>query len=493
MTISQELARFIVDTEYEDLPSEVVAAAKRFLIDTLGLAIGGATTAQGRAIQAFLGESSGTPEATVVGTRLRASRLQAALANGTLMRALELEDTLEEAFFHSAPGAIGSTLALLERHPCSGRDLLAAVAVAYETGVRIARAVSPSHANRGYHPTATIGSFGASAASARLLGLDEGQTAHALGIAGLQAAGIMQSSHPSWRYLTAINGGRAAHLGVTAALMARSGFPGADDIFEGPLGFCAMHSDAADLSGITEGLGSDYVMPIVGIKLFPSSRPTHSPIAGALELRERHGIDPQAIDAVTVKTFAEGLASADKPAPRSELDGQGSIQYLVAVALARGRYTLDDVNMDTVGDPAVRRVLDRVTLLGGPRTRRPPRPASVHLARGRGGPGRRASTHRPGRLAPRLRPEPSLGPADVGQVRLHLDAGHPLRPGRGAVADRRPSGARGRPGPVHPALGGPRLAACPGVTPPVPLCYNQPRSGLGRVGSWEAWVSGGVC
>ncbi len=366
MTISQELARFIVDTEYEDLPSQVVAAAKRFLIDTLGLAIGGTTTAQGRAVQAFLGESSGAPEATVVGTRLRASRLQAALGNGTLMRALELEDTLEEAFFHSAPGAVGSTLALLERHPCSGRDLLAAVAVAYETGVRIARAVSPSHANRGYHPTATIGSFGASAASARLLGLDEGQTAHALGIAGLQAAGIMQSSHPAWRYLTAINGGRAAHLGVTAALMARSGFPGADDIFEGPLGFCAMHSDAADVSGITDGLGSDYVMPIVGIKLFPSSRPTHSPIAGALELRERHGIDPQAIDAVTVKTFAESLASADKPAPRSELDGQGSIQYLVAVALARGRYTLDDVNMDTVRDPAVRRVLDRVTLQGDP-------------------------------------------------------------------------------------------------------------------------------
>ena len=366
MTISQEIARFIVNTEYEDLPSQVVAAAKRFLIDTLGLAIGGATTAQGGAVQAFLGEAGGPPEATVVGTRLRTGRLQAALGNGTLMRALELEDTLEEAFFHSAPGAIGSTLALLERHPCPGRELLAAVAVAYEVGVRIARAVSPSHANRGYHPTATIGSFGASAASARLLGLDEAQTAHALGIAGLQAAGIMQSSHPAWRYLTAINGGRAAHLGVTAALMARSGFPGADDIFEGPLGFCAMHSDAADVAAIADGLGSDYVMPIVGIKLFPSSRPTHSPIAGALEVRERYGIDPQAIDGVAVKTFAEAVTSANKPAPRSELDGQGSIQYLVAVALARGRYTLDDVNMDTVRDPAVRRVLERVTLGSDP-------------------------------------------------------------------------------------------------------------------------------
>ena len=366
MTISQELARFIVNTEYEDLPSGVVAAAKRFLIDTLGLGIGGAATAQGRAIGTFLGETGGPPEATVIGTRLRVGRLQAALGNGTLMRALELEDTLEEAFFHSAPGAIGSTLALLERHPCPGRELLAAVAVAYEVGVRIARSVSPSHANRGYHPTGTIGSFSAAAASARLLGLDETQTAHALGIAGLQAAGIMQSSDPAWRYLTSINGGRAAHLGVSAALMARSGFPGADDIFEGPLGFCAMHSDATDLAAITDGLASDYIMPIVGIKLFPSSRPTHGPIAGAMEVRQRHGIDPETIDGVVVRTFAEAAASADKPAPRSELDGQGSIQYLVAVALVRGGYTLADVSIDTVRDPAVQRVLDRVTLQADP-------------------------------------------------------------------------------------------------------------------------------
>ena len=365
MTVSQELARFIVNTEYEDLPSQVVAAAKRFLIDTLGAGIGGATTPQGQAIQTFLGETGGPPEATVIGTRLRVGRLSAALGNGTLMRALELEDTLEEAFFHSAPGAIGSTLALLERHPCSGRELLAAVAVAYEVGVRIARAVSPSHANRGYHPTGTIGSFGGAAASARLLGLDEAQTAHALGIAGLQAAGIMQSGDPSWRYLTAIDGGRAAHLGVTAALMARSGFPGAEDIFEGPLGFCAMHSDSADVPAITRDLASEYLMPIVGIKLFPSSRPTHSPIAAALDVRERHGIGPNDIDRVVVKTFAESAASGDKPSPKSELDGQGSIQYLVAVALARGRYTLADVNPRTLKDAAVRRVLSRVTLEAG--------------------------------------------------------------------------------------------------------------------------------
>ena len=366
MTVSEELARYIVGLEYEDLPSQVVGTTKRFLIDSLGVGIGGATTAQGQAMQTFLREAGGPPEATVLGTRLRVGRLHAALGNGCLLRALELEDTLEEAFFHSAPGTIGSSMALLECYPCSGRDLLAAVTVGYEVGVRIGRAVSPSHASRGYHPSATIGSFGAAAASSRLLGLDEAQTASALGIAGLQAAGIMQSGDPSWRYLTAINGGRAAHLGVTAALLARSGFPGAPDIFEGPLGFCAMHADSFDLPSITDGLASEYVMPIVGITLFPSSRPTHTPIAMALELRERHSIDPETIDRVTVKTFAEAAASADKPSPRSELDGQGSIQYLVAVALARGRYTLQDVSPETVKDPLVQRVLGRVKLAADP-------------------------------------------------------------------------------------------------------------------------------
>ncbi len=363
MTVSEDLAGFITRLKYNDIPSGVVDVTKTFLADSLGVAIGGAVSKQGQAIQAFLKEVGGPEEATVLGTRLRTSRLQAALGNGVLMRALELEDTFEEGFFHSAPGTIGAALALAEDERPTGKELLTAVALGYEVGVRISRSISPSHASRGYHPTGTCGSFGATVAAAKLMGLTESQTASALGIAGLQAAGIMQSSDPSWRYLTAINGGRAAQLGVTAALLARNGFQSSAQIFEAADGFSALHADAFDNTVITRNLGSEYLMPVVGIKLYPSSRPTHSPIAAAIQLKERHGIQPESVESVVVGTFTEASAMADKPTPQTELDAQGSIQFLVAVVLTRGSYTIADVSPDVLNDTGIQQLMAKIKLV----------------------------------------------------------------------------------------------------------------------------------
>lgn len=366
MTVSEEIAGFIARLKYDDIPSEVVAVTKTFLADSLGVAIGGAVSKQGQAIQAFLREVGGPEEATVLGTLLRTSRLQVALGNGVLMRTLELEDTFEEGFFHSAPGTIGAALALAEHERPTGKELLTAVALGYEVGVRISRSISPSHASRGYHPTGTCGSFGATVTAAKLMGLTESQTASALGIAGLQAAGIMQSSDPSWRYLTAINGGRAAQLGVTAALLARNGFQSSARIFDAADGFSALHADAFDNAVITRSLGSEYLMPVVGIKLFPSSRPTHSPIAAGIQLKARHGIDPESVESVVVSTFGEAFTMADKPSPKTELDAQGSIQFLVAVAITRGNYTVADVSPQALNDPGIQRLMAKISLTPDP-------------------------------------------------------------------------------------------------------------------------------
>ena len=366
MTASEDLARFTTDLKFEDIPPHVVAASKRFLIDTLGVALSGAVSAQGEAVQGYLREIGGPEEATVLGTRLRVGRMQAALGNGIQIRARELEDTFEEGFMHGAPGAIGAPLALIERHPCTGKELLTAIALGYEVSTRVSRAVSPSHANRGYHPTSTCGVFGATAAAGRLLGLTEPQIGSALGIAGLQAAGIMQSSDPAWRYLTAIDGGRAAHLGVTAALLALHGFPGSPQIFEAPYGFCAMHADEFDPELITKDLGTDYVMPEVGIKMYPASRPTHPSISAGSILKERHNIDPEEISEVVITGFAEAMDMGNKPNPQSELDAQGSQQYLVSVALTRGNYTLEDVSPQAVEEPEIRKLMAKVKLMPDP-------------------------------------------------------------------------------------------------------------------------------
>lgn len=362
MTTSEGLAQFIVGTRYQDLPPVVVAATKRYLLDTLGVAIGGVVTPHGKAMQAFLRGLGEQDEATPLGTHLRVSSLHAALANGTFIRALEMEDTSDAAVMHVAPGTIGAVLALAEQQRCTGLGMLTAIALGYEVSVRVGIAVSPSHAARGFHPSGTCGSFGATAAAARLLGLTESQTVAALGLAGLQAAGLFQPTEPIWRYLTSLNGGRAAHLGVTAALLARAGFPGSPTVFEAPYGFCAIHADSFDPSTIISGLGTRYLMPEVGLKLFPSSRFTQAPLATAILLKHRYKLDAEGIAEVVAKGIPLVIDAGNKPTPPSELDAQASIQYTVAVALSKGSYGLEDVSPESLRAPAIQRLMAKVKL-----------------------------------------------------------------------------------------------------------------------------------
>ena len=360
MTYSEHLARFIGRLTYNDLPPNVVAAAKRLLIDTLGVGIGGTNSKQWQAVESLLREIGGPEEATVLGTRLRVSRTQAALGNGVLIHALNMEDTLDQAMVHTGRGTIGASLALAEHQRCTGKELLTAIVAGYEVTVRIATAVYPSLISRGFHPPGTCGSFGATAAAAKLMGLTEPQTTAALGITGLQAVGIRQGKDLVAPYLMSLNAGRAAQLGMTSALLAKHGFPGSLQIFEAPDGFCATHADSFDLSLITKGLGTEYLMPSVGIKLYPSGRPTQAAISAAAQLKLRHSVDPEAVAEVVVR---RGLPAAmdveNKPNPQTELEAQISLQYMVAVALTRGNYTIQDLIPSQKGlfemNPGVRR------------------------------------------------------------------------------------------------------------------------------------------
>ena len=366
MTASEDLARFIAGLTYQDLPEDVTNAAKRLLVDTLGVAIAGSTSPQGLAVQSMLRETAGPEEAVALGTRLNTSRLNAALGNGVFIRSMELEDTSEESFLHSSAGTIGASLALAEHQRCTGQELLTAIALGYEVSVRVARAVSPCHYMMGYHPAGTCGSFGAAAAASKLMGLTESQIAFALGIAGLQAAGLFQTPDPAWQYLTTVNAGRSAHLGVTAALLARHGFPGSPQIFEAPYGFCAMHSDTFDPTLITEGLGANYLMSSVGLKLYPASRTTHSSIAAAILLKDQHHIDPEAISRVVVKGFSGAIERGEKSNPQTALQAQGSQNFTVSVALTRGKFGLDDVSPEVLQEPAIQRLMPKFSIMVDP-------------------------------------------------------------------------------------------------------------------------------
>jgi 2-methylcitrate dehydratase PrpD len=223
--ITELLVRFCHQLSGERLPRDVVEKAKSHTLDFFGVASRGSLSDSSLAIARFLQALKGIGEAVVVGTPLLAHPTYAALANGAFAHSLELDDVERESSLHPGVAVFPAALAAAELTQADGKRFIAAVVAGYEVTIRLGKALKPSaHYGRGFHPTATCGTFGAAVAAGKLLGLNEQQLLHAFGIAGSQAAGLMEfladgawtkRLHPGW----------AAHAGLIAALLAREGSP----------------------------------------------------------------------------------------------------------------------------------------------------------------------------------------------------------------------------------------------------------------------------
>lgn len=362
--VSQTLARTLADytlrVRGDTLPRDVAAAARMCVLDWLGSAIAGSATEPGRMIRnvaRLLGDSG--PASLIPDGRL-APATTAAFQNGALSHIVELDDVHRASILHAGATVIPAALAAAQMAHASGGDLLAAVAAGYEVAIRIGEAVTPSH-YRYWHTTGTCGTFGAAAASARLLGLDAGGIASALGSAGTQAAGL-------WEFLADgamskhLHPGKAAMNGVLSALLAREGFTAASRILEGEKGFFRAMAASYDVSRITEGLGDSYRITGMSFKVHASCRHTHSTIDTALGLLHQYHPNPTDIEAVRVETYQVALDITANGQPDSVYAAKFSLPFCVALALCRGKAGLAEFTMDAVRDPLVARVMGRVSL-----------------------------------------------------------------------------------------------------------------------------------
>lgn len=232
--LSKKFASFIYQTNYSDLSSEVIEFTKLCVIDWFGNAIGGRNEAPIQMISEFIHEMGGNPKSTCIPGGFT-SPMSAAFINGAASHILELDDIHKASIIHAATVVIPAALSVAEAEKKSGKELLTAIAIGYEICYRIGEAVSPSHYYY-WHNTATCGTFGAVAATAKLLNLTEEQIIHALGSAGTQAAGL-------WEFIEdgamskQLHPGKAAMNGVIAGYLAQKGFTGATHILEGKRGF----------------------------------------------------------------------------------------------------------------------------------------------------------------------------------------------------------------------------------------------------------------
>ncbi len=381
-TIAAQLADFATATSYASLPDEVTHQARRCLLDTLGAALaGGYHSASGRIIKAVVADFDEPPVATVIGSKLRRSPMTAALANGVMAHALELDDGSKHATYHPGTSIIPTALALGEQLATDGRGLLTAIVLGYEVSLRIGAAVNPSHYLRGFHPTGTVAHFGTTVAAAKLLELDAGQLINALGLAGSLASGINQYEADGSN-VKHLHPGNAARDGILAALLARAGLTGPEEVIEGRLGFCHCFADEYELSGITRGLGETFEFLNIYFKPYCSCRYVHYAIECTLNILREHPLAYEDIASIRVLTHRNAKQGSDIPDYRTPLHARTSLQHGIAAILVFGKASLAEYTEAALQDRRLRQLSSKITIEVDPELQRQypdPRPMVVEI------------------------------------------------------------------------------------------------------------------
>jgi 2-methylcitrate dehydratase PrpD len=363
--VTAELARFVAAISPAALPAPLRERARFLLLDLAGNMLRARHEAESTpallAAARALGLAAGN--SAVLGDTARYTPAGAAFLNGAMAHSLDFDDTHAAGSLHPGAPVIPAALAAAEMAGADGATVIAAIIAGYEVTCRLALALpAGAHYDRGFHPTATCGAFGAAAAAARVFGLTPAQVEDALGIALSQAAGSLQFlENGAWTKRFQV--GWAAMNGLAAATLAREGFRGAAAAIEGRAGFLAAYAPAPEPARVLQDLGQVWETMATAVKPYPSCRYGHAGIDAALALRAEHGWKAEEIEAVTLGLPAKGVRLVGAPIerkrdPRNVVDGQFSGPFVIACALARGAFGWDSYAW--LEAPDVRHVMARV-------------------------------------------------------------------------------------------------------------------------------------
>jgi 2-methylcitrate dehydratase PrpD len=354
---SAKLAAHVAGTRYEDLPPATVHAFKRALLDHVTCALAGSAMPVSRALLSYYQETDASRTATVIGSEARLSPPNAALVNGANTHGLDFDDGTTQGSAHPSGAVFPAVLAAAEQHGSSPHEVIVATVMGYDVMVRIAAAMHPVTAKRGFHNTALAGVFGAAAGAASLLKLDAAQTNHALGLAGSFAGGIRQYLDDGAE-VKRIHPGKAARDGLLCAEFARRGITGPGKVLEGRYGFADTHAGGEfKWARLIEGLGSRYEIEGVYFKPYPCCRHYHSAIDGILALREQHAIRPQDVESLRLGLYSVGVNGHDHKHCENLLDAQMSAPVGAALAMADGAVAAAMFLPDSLARPEVRRLV----------------------------------------------------------------------------------------------------------------------------------------
>jgi 2-methylcitrate dehydratase PrpD len=347
--VTQDLARFVVETTWQDLPERARHEAKRALLNFFAVAIAGCRTEPVELALRTLGEFSGGRQASIVGRSERIDPLTASFLNAAGANVFDYCDTHLPTVIHPTAPVAPALLALSEMRKVSGPEFLLAFVLGVEIECRVGNAISPGHYPKGWHITSTCGVFGSATGAAKLLGLDAQKTVWALGSAATQSAGLCECL--GWP-AKSVSVGNAARNGLFSALLAEKGFSGPAEPIAGAQGFLAVMGEPPDWSALLDGLGETWQVANNSLKPYAAGFVIHPLIDLALDWRRANpGL---VVERVDVRGNPLLVQRTDRAEIATGREAQVSLQHCVAAALILGKAGLDQLTDASVADPKIK-------------------------------------------------------------------------------------------------------------------------------------------
>jgi len=360
MDVTAKLSRFVAETKYEKIPAKALETAKTAVMDCLGVALAGSKEECAKICAEIARQEGAKEEATVIGQGFKSSALHAALANGTAAHAMDFDHSFTLMGQPTAP-IIPALISLGDALGASGRRILEAYVAGYEVAAKLCYSLRDS-SHDGWHAPSTVGSFGAAAACAKLLGLNAAQVEMALGVAASMAGGIVANFGTMTKPLHVALGARN---GVLAAKLAQLGYTANPKAIEGGFGFYKnFHPSAPIHDEPLEELGNSYALLTDGIRIkpYPCGGLTHQAIDAVLEFRAQHRLTADMVESINADVTKHTFERIVFRVPQSGIQGKFCMPYLLSRAIIDGRVSLDHFTDAAVRDPDVLKLAERIQM-----------------------------------------------------------------------------------------------------------------------------------
>ena len=367
-TVTAEMARWAAELKFAQLSEDAVYQAKRFLLDSLGCALGGYQQHDVKIALQVLDETAGAGPATVIGTGKKMDAVSASLANALMIRCMDYNDIYWKQDPSHPSDIFPAALACCERAKSDGRELIVGLVLGHEFECRFCEAAVPGIRERGWHH-ATLTAFVSPIVAGRALHLNWERIQHAIGISASRHATLGAVTAGKLTMMKNTVDPMATQSGVLAALLAEKGYTGPEHVVDGKEGLAHCLGPEWKLDVLTDSLGDSWRITQCGMKAFPTEVLTHTPISAVLDLVREHDLKPEEVERIRIRSLARAadiLSDPSKYDPRSKETADHSLPYVIAAALVDRQVTPLQFTPEKIMDSAIRAQLRKVEVVADP-------------------------------------------------------------------------------------------------------------------------------